>query len=50
MEILTPMYKEIGYYVMSDGWKSTINRPILKVIATADGHANVRRAFDVSGR
>ena len=49
MEILTPMYKEIRSYVMSDGWKSTINRPILKVITAADGHANVRRAFDASG-
>jgi len=34
---------------MSDGWQSTSNRPILNVIAAADGHANVRRAFDASG-
>ena len=49
MEILTPIYKEIGCCVMSDGWQSTSNRPILNVIAAADGHANVRRAFDASG-
>ena len=28
MEILTPIYKEIGCCVMSDGWQSTSNRPI----------------------
>ena len=28
MEILTPIYKEIGCCVMSDGWQSTRNRPI----------------------
>ena len=28
MEILTPIHKEIGCCVMSDGWQSTINRPI----------------------
>ena len=28
MEILTPIYKEIGCCVMSDGWQSTNNRPI----------------------
>ena len=49
MEILTPIYKEIGCCVMSDGCQSTSNRPILNVIAAADGHANVRRAFDTSG-
>ena len=49
MEILTPIYKEIGCCIMSDGWQSTSNRPILNVIAAADGHVNVRRAFDASG-
>ena len=49
MEILTPIYKEIGCCVMSDGWQSTSNRPILNVITEADGHVNVRRAFDTSG-
>ena len=34
---------------MSDGCQNMSKRPILKVIATADGHANVRRAFDASG-
>ncbi len=28
MEILTPIYKEIGCCVMSDGCQSTSNRPI----------------------
>ena len=28
MEILTPIYKEIGCCIMSDGWQSTSNRPI----------------------
>ncbi len=32
LEILTPIYKEIGYYVMSYGWQRTSNRPILNVM------------------
>jgi hypothetical protein len=49
MEILTPIYKEIGCCVMSDGWKSTKNRPILNVITAGDGHVNIHRVFDSSG-
>ena len=49
MEILTPIYKEIGCCVMSDGCQSTSNRPILNVIVTDDGHVIVHRAFDESG-
>ena len=48
MQILTPMYKEIGCCVMSDGCQNTNNRPILNVMETVDGHVNVRRVFDTS--
>ncbi len=34
---------------MSDGCQTTSHRPILNVITVADGHVNVRRAFDTSG-
>ena len=36
MQVLTPLYKEIGACFMGDGWQSTSNRPILNILAASD--------------
>jgi hypothetical protein len=50
MQVLVPIYKEIGAWFMGDGCQSTNNRPILNILATSDGFIRVRRAFDTSGQ
>jgi hypothetical protein len=41
--------KKVGGTLMSDGWQSTTNKPVINVILGVDGMLSLRLAADCSG-
>jgi hypothetical protein len=49
MSRLKPRMKKVGGTLMSDGWKSTTNKPVINVILGVDGILTLHLATDYSG-
>lgn len=43
------LIEETGATILSDGWKSTSNRPIINVLASTQGLTQLKKAVDTSG-
>jgi len=43
------LIEETGPSILSDGWKSTSNRPIVNVLASTQGLTQLKKAVDISG-
>ena len=50
MARLKPRMKKVGGTLMSDGWQSTTNKPVINVILGVDGMLSLRLAADCSGQ
>ena len=50
MSRLKPRMKKVGGTLMSDGWQSTSNKPVINVILGVDGMLSLRLAADCSGQ
>ena len=50
MARLEPRMKKVGGTLMSDGWQSTTNKPVINVILGVDGMLSLRLAADCSGQ